>query len=118
MKANSKKLYAYLTDRGYDHEEAERLSVTRIFGPREGEYGTGITSIIETKAWEKEEQIGSRFLSSLHYAYNRNHAVILSEEIKNWKNYIPCLRKTVMFFFTESPASEKVNLPKPTQSGT
>lgn len=71
MKANFKKLYAYLTDRGYDHDEAERLSVTRIFGPREGEYGTGITSIIETKAWEKEEQIGSRFLTSLHYAYNR-----------------------------------------------
>ena len=71
MKANSQKLYAYLTDRGYDHDEAERLSVTRIFGPREGEYGTGITSIIETKAWEKEEQIGSRFLTSLHYAYNR-----------------------------------------------
>lgn len=71
MKANSKKLYAYLTDRGYDHDEAERLSVTRLFGPREGEYGTGITSIIETKAWENEEQIGSRFLSSLHYAYNR-----------------------------------------------
>lgn len=71
MKANSKKLYAYLTDRGYDHDEAERLSVTRLFGPREGEYGTGITSIIETKAWEKEEQIGSRFLTSLHYAYNR-----------------------------------------------
>ena len=46
------------------------------------------------------------------------HAVILSEEIKNWKNYIPCLRKTVMFFFAESPESEKVNLPKPTQSGT
>lgn len=37
----------------------------------------------------------------------RNHAVILSEEIKNWKNYIPCLRKTVMFFFAESPESEK-----------
>lgn len=48
----------------------------------------------------------------------RNHAVILSEEIKNWKNYIPCLRKTVMFFFAELLESEKVNLPKPTQSGT
>ena len=48
----------------------------------------------------------------------RNHAVIFSEEINNWKNYIPCLRKTVMFFFAESPESEKVNLPKPTQSGT
>ena len=41
----------------------------------------------------------------------RNHTVILLEEIKNWKNYIPCLRKTVTFFFAESPASEKVNLP-------
>ncbi len=71
MKANSEKIYHYLLDRGYDEEEAESLSVTRIFGPREGEYGTGITSIIETKAWEKEEQIGSQFLSSLHYAYNR-----------------------------------------------
>ena len=48
----------------------------------------------------------------------RNHAVILSEEIKNWKNYIPCLRKTVMFFFAELLESEKVNLPKSTQSGT
>ena len=71
MKANSAKIYSYLIDRGYDEEEAKNLSVTRIFGPREGEYGTGITSIIETKAWEKEEQIGSQFLSSLHYVYNR-----------------------------------------------
>lgn len=71
MKANSAKIYSYLIDKGYDEEEAKRLSATRIFGPREGEYGTGITSIIETKAWEKEEQIGSQFLSSLHYVYNR-----------------------------------------------
>lgn len=71
MKANSQKLYDYLINEGYDEDEAAALSVTRIFGPREGEYGTGITSIIETKAWETEEQIGSQFLSSLHYAYNR-----------------------------------------------
>ena len=48
----------------------------------------------------------------------RNHAVILSEEIKNWKNYIPCLRKTVMFFFAELPVLVKANLPKPTQNIT
>lgn len=71
MKANSAKLYSYLLDKGYDEEEAASLSVTRIFGPREGEYGTGLTSIIETKAWEKEEQLGSQFLTSLHYAYSR-----------------------------------------------
>ena len=71
MKANSARLYSYLIDKGYDEEDAASLSVTRVFGPQEGEYGTGITSIIETKAWEKEEQIGSQFLSSLHYAYSR-----------------------------------------------
>lgn len=71
MKANSSKLYSYLIDKGYDEEDAASLSVTRVFGPQESEYGTGITSIIETKAWEKEEQIGSQFLSSLHYAYSR-----------------------------------------------
>lgn len=71
MKANSSKLYSYLIDKGYDEEDAASLSVTRVFGPQEGEYGTGITSIIETKAWEKEEQIGNQFLSSLHYAYSR-----------------------------------------------
>lgn len=71
MKANSANLYSYLIDKGYDEEDAASLSVTRVFGPQEGEYGTGITSIIETKAWEKEEQIGSQFLSSLHYAYSR-----------------------------------------------
>ena len=71
MKSNSSNLYKYLVDKGYDEDEATMLSVTRIFGPKEGEYGTGITSIIETKAWEKEEQIGTQFLSSLHFAYNR-----------------------------------------------
>ena len=72
FKAHAKKIYAMLIDEGYEKDEAEKLSVTRIFGPREGEYGTGITSIIETKAWEKEEQLGSQFLTSLKYAYNRS----------------------------------------------
>lgn len=72
LKANSRGILRYLLNKGYDEEEAESLSVTRIFGPREGEYGTDLTTIIETKAWEKEEQLASRFLSSLHYAYNRN----------------------------------------------
>lgn len=71
FKANSAKIYKYLIDKGYDEDEAKHLAITRIFGPKEGEYGTGITSIIETKAWEKEEQIGNQFLSSLHFAYNR-----------------------------------------------
>ncbi len=72
FKAHAKKIFAMLIDEGYEEDEAEKLAVSRVFGPKEGEYGTGITSIIETKAWEKEEQIGSQFLTSLRYVYNRS----------------------------------------------
>ncbi len=72
FKAHSRKIFEKLVDEGYDEKEAEKLCVSRIFGPKEGEYGTGITTIIETKAWESENQIGSQFLTSLKYVYNRS----------------------------------------------
>jgi cobaltochelatase CobN len=79
FKAHSKKIYERLLNEGYDEQEAKKLCVSRIFGPKEGEYGTGITTIIETKAWETEGQIGSQFLTSLKYVYNRSSH---GEEIK------------------------------------
>lgn len=72
FKANSKKLYEKLVKDGYDEKEAKNLAISRIFGPKEGEYGTGITSIIETKNWKNESQIGNMFLDNLKYVYNRN----------------------------------------------
>lgn len=71
FKAHSKRLFEKLLDEGYDEAEAEELCVSRIFGPKEGEYGTGLTGLFETKAWENEEQLGSRFLTSLRFVYNR-----------------------------------------------
>lgn len=71
FKANSKRIYSKLIDEGYCEEEAKELAISRIFGPKEGEYGTGITGIIETKDWEEEEEIGSVFLNSLQHVYNR-----------------------------------------------
>ncbi len=71
FKANSRKNCQKFREEGYSEEEARELAVARIFGPKEGEYGTGITKIIETKNWEKEEQIGSMFIDSLQHVYNR-----------------------------------------------
>lgn len=64
-------MYEKLISEGYSEKEAKELCISRIFGPKEGEYGTGITKIIETKNWEKEEQLGSVFISSLQHVYNR-----------------------------------------------
>lgn len=72
FKMNSQRLYKKLLGDGYDEETAKELSVSRIFGPGEGEYGTGITKLFETKNWENEEQIGNMFLGSLNHVYNRN----------------------------------------------
>ncbi|MBU5428260.1 cobaltochelatase subunit CobN [Tissierella pigra] len=70
FKRNSKEIYKKLIDEGYDEKEAEELAISRIFGPKEGGYGTGITGIIETKNWEDEEQLGKVYISSLQYIYN------------------------------------------------
>lgn len=71
FKAHAKARYARLLDQGYEPEEAEQLAVARIFGPREGEYGTSLTGVIETKDWEEEAQLGASFTASLRHVYTR-----------------------------------------------
>ena len=72
IKAHTKQIYAYLIREGYDEEEARELSKARIFGPEEGSYGTGLTSIIEQKAWDDEAFLGNRFLTALRHVYTRD----------------------------------------------
>lgn len=73
FKANSKKLYKKLLKDGYDKEDARELSRSRIFGPAEGEYGTGITKLFETKNWEEESQIGDTYIKNQQHVYSLNH---------------------------------------------
>ncbi|MBB6696692.1 cobaltochelatase subunit CobN [Clostridium algidicarnis] len=72
FKANSKKLYKKLVEEGHGEKEAKELAISRIFGPEEGQYGTGITDVVETKRWEEEEQLGGVFINKLQHVYNRN----------------------------------------------
>jgi cobaltochelatase CobN len=72
FKANSKRLYKKLLEEGYEKEEAIELCKSRIFGPAEGEYGTGVTKLFETKNWQNESQIGETFVKSLRYVYSKN----------------------------------------------
>ncbi|MEM0313253.1 MAG: cobaltochelatase subunit CobN, partial [Candidatus Bathyarchaeia archaeon] len=41
----------------------------RIFGPPEGLYATGITSLIETSNWKSEAEIVNAYLDSMKFAY-------------------------------------------------
>lgn len=70
---NSKRIYEELINKGYEIEEAKELSRARIFGPEEGQYGTGLTGIIQTKNWENEEQLGTEFIKRLKHVYSTNN---------------------------------------------
>ncbi|MCR1970757.1 MAG: magnesium chelatase subunit H [Clostridium cochlearium] len=72
FKKNSKDIYDELIKNGTDEETAKELCISRIFGPKEAEYGTGITKLLETKAWEEEVEIGKNFIDSLKYVYSKN----------------------------------------------
>lgn len=71
FRAHAKARYAKLIDAGYEPEEAKQLAIARIFGPKEGEYGTELTGIIETKNWQDETELGASFASSLCHVYTR-----------------------------------------------
>jgi cobaltochelatase CobN len=72
FKQQTNKLLHHLLEEGYSSEEASDLACARIFGPAEGEYGTGVTSMIETKNWTDEEQIGDMYNKHLRHVYSSN----------------------------------------------
>ena len=72
FKHHSELLYRQLRNAGAGHDEAWDLACARIYGPAEGEYGTSVTKLIETKQWEEESQIGASFMSSLKHVYSSN----------------------------------------------
>jgi len=46
-----------------------RVAAGRIFGPRPGEYGTRATALIESGAWESEQEIVDTFSASMNHLY-------------------------------------------------
>lgn len=61
-----------LQEEGYGPEEARQLAIARIFGPAEGEYGTGLRNLIESHSWQQESELGLSFTASLRHVYSRN----------------------------------------------
>lgn len=53
-------------------KEARELSWGRLFGPPEGEYGTGLTTLINNRAWEDESDLAQGFIGAQKHLYSRN----------------------------------------------
>lgn len=74
FRAHSKARYQRLLQEGYPPKDAKELAIARLFGPKEGEYGTDLTGIIEQKNWQAEEELGASYTDSLHYIYSRHYS--------------------------------------------
>ncbi len=64
-----------------DPATARELSRARIFGPGEGQYGTGITTVIESGLWKDEAELASAYLCSQKHIYTRNRRGEAREEL-------------------------------------
>lgn len=81
IKANANRIYQQLITSGMETEKAGELSQARIFGPPEGEYGTNLTSIVETKNWQDEAQFGNAFIDSIKHVYSTNYRGLEAKEL-------------------------------------
>jgi cobaltochelatase CobN len=62
-----------LLDRGYSPMEARELSTARVFGGLNGNYGTGITGLVESgDRYEGEDEIARRYLGNMGALYTRD----------------------------------------------
>ena len=69
VRKHAKAIQKALEKEGIPKEQAEQLSVARIFGPSASNYGTDVTDLIETSEWEDADQIAELHLSKMSHLY-------------------------------------------------
>jgi cobaltochelatase CobN len=69
---HSRKIKAYLIERGYSEEEAEELSHTRVFSEAPGSYVIKVQELVPNSGlWESDEEIADVFIQHASYAYGK-----------------------------------------------
>lgn len=73
FKAHTQIIYQALLEQGYEKDDAWDLACARLFGPKEGEYGNNLSSLIETKNWTEEGELAEKYMQSLQHVYSANY---------------------------------------------
>ncbi|MDP8259581.1 MAG: cobaltochelatase subunit CobN [Candidatus Gygaella obscura] len=68
---NSINLFNRLIQLGFEEEKAKQLSTARVFGPKEGSYGTGLSAFFKnTSSWQERSEIAKAHLNNMSYFYS------------------------------------------------
>ena len=105
--ANTEKMAAKLLNAHpeMDEKTAWNLASCRIFGPKEGEYGTRLTEVVRKGDWKKAEEIGSSFTEDLSYGYSfRRRGMEAKEVLSDWYSqvdFVSQVRNNVEYELTD-----------------
>lgn len=72
---------AHLKEAGLDERTAQRIANGRVFGPREGEYGTRLLPIVEDSIWKTEEELANVFIQSVSHIYAKDLHAFKAESV-------------------------------------
>jgi cobaltochelatase CobN len=62
-----------LIKQGIDTEAAFRDATFRIFGSPPGSYGSGVATLVESKEWQTQEDLGNMYIKWSSHAYGQNN---------------------------------------------
>ena len=69
VRKHARAIQKALEKEGVPQEQAEQLSIARIFGPSASNYATDVTDLIETSEWEDPSQIAELHLVKMSHLY-------------------------------------------------
>lgn len=72
VRENACRALSVLRASGLDEESAARLALGRLFGPRAGEYGTNLTTLVETSRWQTRDELAEEYTASMSHLYGEN----------------------------------------------
>ena len=94
-----------LLTQGMQEKDAWELAGCRIFGPKQGEYGTSLTRMVHDGTWEREDQLGKTFLQELSYGYTYHQSGVEAEQLveMNYRQveFISQVRNNVEYELTD-----------------
>lgn len=70
FRAQTRRTEAELLAAGNEPQLARDLASARLFGPAEGQYGTTVGRLVETKQWQDEAELGAAYADSQQHLYS------------------------------------------------
>lgn len=79
--------------KGKSENEAMKLAALRVFGCPPGTYGAGVAELVESKKWEKQEDLGNNYIRYSSHAYGKDTYGIQTPEV--FKKHLSRMTLTV-----------------------